>query len=182
MGVRIRTAIDRHLRRSARCRFRARSCNSPLERVMRTAPGRRSSSARARKNRSLAPFARYSVANARFFSAASAAGLRARLLEMVGELERALRASASSAKPVVLDRSSVGRLSRMDAMQQQAMANATRRKAELRLAQCKRALSAFDREEYGLCRKCEEPIGYRRLAAKPEAPFCVECQRGSQNT
>jgi len=106
-----------------------------------------------------------------------AEGLRVRLLELVGELERAIRASASSAKPVVLDQSSVGRLSRMDAIQQQAMAKATRKKAELRLGQCKRALSAFDRDEYGLCRKCEEPIGYRRLAAKPEAPFCVECQR-----
>ena len=41
-----------------------------------------------------------------------AEGLRVRLLELVGELERALRASASSAKPVVLDQSSVGRLSR----------------------------------------------------------------------
>jgi DnaK suppressor protein len=107
--------------------------------------------------------------------------LRGRLADLVAELERGLRESASSAKPVVLDQSSVGRLSRMDAIQQQAMAKATRKKAELRLAQCKRALSAFDRDEYGLCRKCEEPIGYRRLAAKPEAPFCVECQRGLQD-
>jgi DnaK suppressor protein len=45
------------------------------------------------------------------------------------------------------------------------------------LARCNVALSTFDRGEYGLCRKCEEPIGYRRLSAKPEAPFCLECQR-----
>ena len=110
-----------------------------------------------------------------------AEGLRERLLELVGELERGLHASESSAKPVVLDQSSVGRLSRMDAMQQEAMAKATREKAELRLGQCKRALSALDRDEYGLCRKCEEPIGYRRLSAKPEARFCVGCQRGFQD-
>ncbi len=107
--------------------------------------------------------------------------LRARLVELVAELERALHANATSADPVVLDQSSVGRLSRMDAMQQQAMAKATREKAQLRLGQCKVALSAFDRGEYGLCRKCEEPIGYRRLSAKPEAPFCVECQRGADD-
>ena len=41
-----------------------------------------------------------------------AEGLRVRLVELVGELERGLRESASSAKPVVLDQSSVGRLSR----------------------------------------------------------------------
>ena len=103
--------------------------------------------------------------------------LRVRLLELVAELERGLRESASSAKPVVLDQSSVGRLSRMDAMQQQAMAKATRQKTQLRVAQCKVALSSFDRDEYGLCRKCEEPIGYARLSAKPEAPFCLACQR-----
>jgi len=105
--------------------------------------------------------------------------LRKELVALVAELEDTLRASAASAAPVVLDQSSVGRLSRMDAMQQQAIAKATRHKAQLRLTQCKAALSAFDRDEYGLCRKCEEPIGYRRLSAKPEAPFCLECQRGA---
>jgi len=104
--------------------------------------------------------------------------LRLQLVELIAELETALQVNASSAAPVVLDQSSVGRLSRMDAMQQQAMAKATREKAQLRLGQCKRALSAFERGEYGLCRKCEEPIGFRRLSAKPEAPFCVDCQRG----
>jgi len=108
-----------------------------------------------------------------------AEALRRQLVELVAELEDRLRAGASSAEPVVLDQSSVGRLSRMDAMQQQAMAKATREKAQLRLSQCKTALSSFDRDEYGLCRKCDEPIGYRRLSAKPEAPFCLECQRGA---
>ncbi len=103
--------------------------------------------------------------------------LRGLLEQLVAELEESLRGSASAARPVVLDQSSVGRLSRMDAMQQQAMAKATRQKTQLRATQCKVALSAFDRDEYGLCRKCEEPIGYARLSAKPEAPFCLACQR-----
>ena len=107
--------------------------------------------------------------------------LRARLVELVAELSAALHANATSADPVVLDQSSVGRLSRMDAMQQQAMAKATRETARLRLGQCKVALSAFDRDEYGQCRNCEEPIGYRRLSAKPEAPFCVHCQRAADD-
>jgi DnaK suppressor protein len=105
--------------------------------------------------------------------------LRGRLVGLVAELEGSLRNSAGAAAPVVLDQSSVGRLSRMDAMQQQAMAKATRQKAQLRLTQCKVALSAFDRDEYGMCRMCEEPIGYARLSAKPEAAFCLECQRAA---
>jgi DnaK suppressor protein len=104
--------------------------------------------------------------------------LREQLVRLRAELEESLRVSARAAAPVVLDQSSVGRLSRMDAMQQQAMAKATRQKAQLRLTQCKVALSAFERDEYGLCRKCEEPIGYARLSAKPEAPFCLSCQQG----
>ena len=96
--------------------------------------------------------------------------MRERLIELVVELENGLLANADSASPVVLDQSSVGRLSRMDAMQQQAMAKATCEKVQLRLAQCKVALAAFDRDEYGLCRKCEEPIvdfpRFRRHRAK----------------
>ena len=96
--------------------------------------------------------------------------LRQQLVELVAELEHTLRASADSANPVVLDQSSVGRLSRMDAMQQQAMVKATSEKVQLRLAQCKVALAAFDRDEYGLCRICEEPIvdfpRFRRHRAK----------------
>ena len=70
----------------------------------------------------------------------------------------------------------IGRLSRMDAMQQQKMAQAQMRRHKLRLQQVKQALSAYDEGEFGECRKCEEPVGYRRLKARPESPFCVECQ------
>jgi DnaK suppressor protein len=93
------------------------------------------------------------------------------------ELERQLQTGAEAAKTVELDQSAVGRLSRMDAMQQQAMAKATRRNLELRLQQCRAARAAFARDEYGYCKRCEEPIGYRRLSVKPETPFCVDCQR-----
>lgn len=114
-----------------------------------------------------------------YLSDEEAKALQTKLVALVTELEESLHASAAAAAPVVLDQSSVGRLSRMDAMQQQSMAKATRQKAQLRLTQCKVALSSFEREAYGLCRKCEEPIGYPRLSAKPEAPFCLACQRGA---
>ena len=99
------------------------------------------------------------------------------LRELVAELEAALASGASAARPVVLDQSSVGRLSRMDSIQQQAMAQATKRGLELRLSQCRAALGAVERGAYGECRSCEEPIGYQRLCARPETPFCLACQR-----
>jgi DnaK suppressor protein len=105
------------------------------------------------------------------------AELAGRLRALKAELEAALGSGADAAKVVELDQSSVGRLSRMDAMQQQAMAQASQRNLKTRLAQCAAALEAVERGEYGLCRMCEEPIGYRRLSAYPEAPLCLACQR-----
>lgn len=91
------------------------------------------------------------------------------------ELEVQLTSSADGAKPVDLD-TPIGRLSRMDAMQQQQMAQASRRIAEQRLLQIDAALQRIATEDYGLCVECDEEIGLARLAARPETPFCVVCQ------
>lgn len=105
--------------------------------------------------------------------------LRAALGALRLELEAALERGESGAAVVSLDQP-IGRVSRADALQQQAMAKANRRSAELRLRQVTAALSAVDAGEYGGCRRCDEPIGYRRLESRPETPFCVECQRGTE--
>ncbi len=90
-------------------------------------------------------------------------------------LHSLLKVSMEGTKPVELDQP-IGRLSRMDAIQQQKMAQANRANHKLRFDLVKAALMVFERDEYGYCRKCEEPIGYGRLKAKPETPFCVGCQ------
>lgn len=104
---------------------------------------------------------------------------RVELEELKRELNARLSASADSAKPVTLDQTAVGRLSRIDSMQSQAMAKASRQGLVVRLSQCDNALEAIERGEYGFCRLCEEPIDAKRLGAKPEAPFCLRCQRGA---
>ena len=70
----------------------------------------------------------------------------------------------------------IGRLSRMDAMQQQQMAKAERELQKRRLMQVDAALERVDEDEYGWCCQCGEPIGVRRLTARPEVPFCIPCQ------
>ena len=110
-------------------------------------------------------------------SDAQVEALRTELETLKDELETRLDVNAGAARPVELDPTAVGRVSRVDAMQSQAMAKATRGTVKIRLDQCNAALRAVERGEYGLCRKCEEPVGIRRLNAKPEAPFCLECQR-----
>ncbi|WP_303721554.1 TraR/DksA C4-type zinc finger protein [Malonomonas rubra] len=97
------------------------------------------------------------------------------LLSLRQELRQLLTDSQQSSKPVELDQP-IGRLSRMDALQQQAMAKANRAGIERRLKLIESALIAVKQERYGECRRCEEPIGYPRLKARPETPFCLECQ------
>lgn len=100
--------------------------------------------------------------------------LRARLTALQTELEGHLGGESDRTATVDLDQP-IGRLSRMDAMQQQEMAKEQERRIKLRLGQVKQALATFDEGEYGACRRCEEPIGWPRLSARPESPFCVSC-------
>ncbi|MCW8125981.1 TraR/DksA family transcriptional regulator [Microbulbifer halophilus] len=81
----------------------------------------------------------------------------------------------ASTATVALDQSSVGRLSRMDALQQQAMAVDNRQRAERELRRIEAALHRCDDGSYGYCVSCDEPIDPRRLELDPAAPLCIEC-------
>ena len=102
-------------------------------------------------------------------------GMRQKLLELRKDLESLAAASKHSAQVVELDQSRVGRLSRMDAMQAQAMAQASGRRREIMLQKIAAALRRLDDNEYGLCQACDEPINPKRLELDPTAVLCVEC-------
>jgi DnaK suppressor protein len=101
--------------------------------------------------------------------------LEADLQVLETELAAHLESSRGSDAPVAPSEA-IGRLSRMDAIQQKELAGAGRRNAEHRLGMVRAALATIQRGEYGLCRECEEPVGYRRLKARPETAFCLACQ------
>lgn len=110
--------------------------------------------------------------------------LRGRALEIRSVLEirkeelvQALRDGAQAAKPVELDQSSVGRLSRMDAIQSQAMSAEAQRRREIDLARVTSALGRLDAGTYGECVSCGEAIAKKRLEHDPAAPTCIECAR-----
>ena len=102
--------------------------------------------------------------------------LRAALVERLEGLRAASETTAENRVPVELDQTSVGRLSRMDAMQVQAMAVATERRRAEEAARVEVAILRIDEDEYGYCVMSGEPIGYRRLKARPETPFSLETQ------
>ena len=101
---------------------------------------------------------------------------RDRLLKLRQEVEAAVDAGADSASVVELDQSKVGRLSRKDAMQAQAMAQASEQRREQMLRNIEMALQRIDDGDYGLCRNCEEPINPKRLEFDPTALRCIDCE------
>ncbi len=76
---------------------------------------------------------------------------------------------------VELDQSRVGRLSRMDAMQGQAMSQEAQRRRELELQQLAAALLRIDSGDYGYCVGCGELIAEARLEIDPSTPHCIIC-------
>ena len=80
-----------------------------------------------------------------------------------------------SAKPVTLDQASVGRVSRMDAMQGQSMALEAQRRREVKLKRIKAALVRLDNDEYGYCTDCDEEVAIKRLETDPSTPLCISC-------
>lgn len=99
--------------------------------------------------------------------------IRKRLLAKKQEVTDLLNSNAEDAAPVELDQSQQGRLSRMDAIQQQAMAAETQRRRQRDVHLLDAALKRLDEGEYGYCVNCGEAIGTERLALDPATPFCI---------
>ena len=100
---------------------------------------------------------------------------RNKLLALRAELQSIAAIGDESAAVVELDQSKVGRLSRMDAMQAQAMAKASSNRRQVMLVKITAALKRIDDGNYGSCRECEEPINPERLEIDPTTVSCIEC-------
>ena len=102
------------------------------------------------------------------------------LQQLQQRLQQQLNDSEQQSKPVELDQQSFGRVSRIDAIQQQQMAKASRQQNALLLNRVELALQAIAAGDYGYCRECDKPIGYARLKVKPDSPLCVQCQSANE--
>jgi DnaK suppressor protein len=100
------------------------------------------------------------------------------LRKIISELMEIDAAASDNRAAVVLDQTSVGRLSRMDAMQQQAMANATSQRRQSQIAQAKAALQRIEENEFGYCLECGEEIANKRIIHNPSVATCITCASG----
>jgi len=97
-------------------------------------------------------------------------------------LEREAEQTETDRAPVALDQQSVGRLSRMDAMQLQAMSQAQQRKRTAALRDIAGALSRIEDGEFGYCVECGTQIALKRLQINPAVALCITCATSNETS
>jgi DnaK suppressor protein len=100
---------------------------------------------------------------------------KSNLQNLKQELTRLAESSEDGRQPVELDQTAVGRLSRMDALQGQAMALEQARRRELEIKRIDAALQRIEEGDYGYCLSCDEEIEAKRLELDPTTPTCISC-------
>jgi DnaK suppressor protein len=100
------------------------------------------------------------------------------LLDLKQSLLQAQETGDQAEQTVELDQARVGRLSRMDAMQAQAMSKETGRRQKL--LQIEAALKRLENDDYGYCQECGDEIAPARLAVDPTVLLCIRCAEASE--
>ena len=103
--------------------------------------------------------------------------LRTIIEEKIYELKKQIELSENSSQTVKLDQTLAGRVSRIDAIQQQKMAESSNLRDKKKLTQLKSALKNLPNDDFGICQECDEPISIARLQIKPESIYCISCQQ-----
>lgn len=100
---------------------------------------------------------------------------RQRLVQRREALLALVQTGREAADIVELDQSKVGRLSRMDALQAQAISQQRERRREQEIRRIAAALQRIENGEYGYCIECDEAIALPRLEFDPAATYCIDC-------
>ena len=105
-------------------------------------------------------------------------GFKKRLEDARDEIEYLARITEKDRKPVELDQSQQGRLSRIDAIQVQEMAIEQERRREVESRRITAALKRIEDGDFGICNGCGEEIQLKRLEFDPSNPLCLDCAQG----
>lgn len=106
------------------------------------------------------------------------AELVAELDRILAKLERSMLTTEEALRPVKLDQTAVGRLSRIDSLQNQGVTRNLREREQAKLAQIVTALERIEAGTFGVCVECGGAIPFERLQVFPETPSCTECGVG----
>lgn len=100
---------------------------------------------------------------------------KTQLKQWLQDLAEFKKLDEQAAATVTLDQTRVGRLSRMDALQGQAMSVEMKRRREVEQRRVVLALQRIENDEYGYCARCDEGIAVKRLQLDPAATLCIAC-------
>jgi len=98
------------------------------------------------------------------------------ILEEIAKTEKLIVEYKELTKPVAPD-DAIGRISRMDAINNKSVTEASLRQAEVKLHNLERVLSRVGTSDFGICIKCGKAIPEGRLIYRPESLTCVDCAR-----
>ena len=98
------------------------------------------------------------------------------ILAEIAKTEKAILDYKELTKPISPN-NAIGRVSRMDAINNRSVNEASLRQAEIRLTNLNRAISKLDDDDFGICLKCQNPIPVGRILIRPESFLCVNCAR-----
>lgn len=96
------------------------------------------------------------------------------IIDNIKEVEEEISNIKQLCTPISPD-NAIGRLSRMEAINEKSINEASLRKLELRMLNLKEALLRVKSEDFGICYRCEEEIPEKRLKILPESKICVRC-------
>ncbi len=99
------------------------------------------------------------------------------LLALQSDLQAVEQSGQEAAQTVELDQTTIGRVSRMDALQGQAMAKESQQRRTLQLQRITASLQRLEKGIFGLCLRCGENIHAKRLEFDPTAPLCIDCAK-----
>lgn len=100
--------------------------------------------------------------------------IKIKILEEITKTEKSILEYRDLTKPIAPD-VSIGRVSRMDAINNKSVNEASLRQAEIKLGNLKRVLDRFGTEDFGVCLKCKQSIPVGRILIRPQSLLCVNC-------
>lgn len=101
--------------------------------------------------------------------------LHEELLRTLTRLERSVTRHGSASRPAEMDQTCIGRLSRIEALQNQSFTQGLKEREKIRFEQVLDALRRIEDGSYGICAACKVAIPSERLLVFPETRTCTRC-------
>ena len=100
--------------------------------------------------------------------------LKNQIIALIDQSQNDILEMEKNTQPVKPE-NSLGRISRMDAINNKSVMESALRNKRNKLTKLKTALLHIDDEKFGYCSSCKNEIQIKRLLFMPESNQCVRC-------